>query len=442
MKTDEGLIRAVGVRALTAAIINYTVGAGIFVLPAAVAGTVGAAAPVAYVVCAVAMALIVACFASAGSRVSLSGGTYAYAEIAFGPYIGFMVAMILWFGSAVMASAFVVNVFVEALGQIVPALAGTVAKDAIILVVYAVLAVVNIRGVKIGSRVVQTVTVAKMLPLLILVAFGFFAIHGANLTWPGMPSASNLARTSTVLIFAFLGVESALTPSGEVKDPARTVPRAIFTALALTTILYIAIQVVSQGILGAELATNTKAPLAEAAGRALGSAGKSLVLIGAAISTLGYVAGDMLCSPRGIYALGRDGLIPPIIGRVNTRFSTPDVAIVIHAVLCTVFAISGTYNTLLIVSVLSTLVVYAICCLATIQLKRKNIRDEGAIPFNVPGGPVIPILATGMVVWLMSSSTRQEFTAMAVMAVVLTLLFFVMRMTRASAPTIPQVIEE
>jgi len=442
MKTDEGLIRAVGVRALTAAIINYTVGAGIFVLPAAVAGTVGAAAPVAYVVCAVAMALIVACFASAGSRVSLSGGTYAYAEIAFGPYIGFMVAMILWFGSAVMASAFVVNVFVEALGQIVPALAGTVAKDAIILVVYAVLAVVNIRGVKIGSRVVQTVTVAKMLPLLILVAFGFFAIHGANLTWPGMPSASNLARTSTVLIFAFLGVESALTPSGEVKDPARTVPRAIFTALALTTILYIAIQVVSQGIIGAELATNTKAPLAEAAGRALGSAGKSLVLIGAAISTLGYVAGDMLCSPRGIYALGRDGLIPPIIGRVNTRFSTPDVAIVIHAVLCTVFAISGTYNTLLIVSVLSTLVVYAICCLATIQLKRKNIRDEGAIPFNVPGGPVIPILATGMVVWLMSSSTRQEFTAMAVMAVVLTLLFFVMRMTRASAPTIPQVIEE
>ena len=436
MKTDEGLIRAVGVRALTAAIINYTVGAGIFVLPATVALNLGAAAPVAYLVCAIAMALIVACFASAGSRVSLSGGTYAYAEIAFGPYVGFMVAMILWFGSAVMASAFVVNVFVEALGQMTPALAGTVAKDAIIVVVYAILAVVNIRGVKIGSRVVQTVTVAKMLPLLILVAFGFFAVHGTNLTWPGMPSASNLARTSTVLIFAFLGVESALTPSGEVKDPARTVPRAIFMALALTTILYIAIQIVSQGILGAELATNTKAPLAEAAGRALGSAGKSLVLIGAAISTLGYVAGDMLCSPRGIYALGRDGLVPPIIGRVNTRFSTPDVAIVIHAALCAVFAISGTYNTLLIVSVLSTLIVYAICCLATIQLKRKNIQDEGAIPFNVPGGPVIPILATGMVVWLMSSSTRQEFTAMAVMLAVLTLLFFVMRVLRKPAPTI------
>lgn len=439
MKTDEGLIRAVGVRALTAAIINYTVGAGIFVLPATVAGNLGAAAPVAYVVCAVAMALIVACFASAGSRVSLSGGTYAYAEVAFGPYVGFMVAMILWFGSAVMASAFVVNVFVDMLGQIAPALASKVAKDAIIVIVYAGLAVVNIRGVKIGSRIVQTVTVAKMLPLLILVAFGFFAVHGANLAWPGMPSGSNLARTSTVLIFAFLGVESALTPSGEVKDPARTVPRAIFLALAVTTILYIAIQIVSQGILGAELATNTKAPLAEAAGRALGSAGKSLVLIGAAISTLGYVAGDMLCAPRGIYALGRDGLVPTIIGRVNPRFSTPDVAIMVHAALCAVFAISGTFVTLLIVSVLSTLIVYAVCCLAAIQLKRKKIQDEAAIPFNVPGGPVIPILATAMVVWLMSSSTREEFTAMAVMVLVLTLLFFVMRMIRKHAPTLSQV---
>jgi len=436
MKTDEGLIRAVGVRALTAAIINFTVGAGIFVLPATVAGKIGAAAPVAYLVCAVAMALIVACFASAGSRVSLSGGTYAYAEVAFGPYVGFMIATILWFGSAVMASAFVVNVFVDALGQFAPALASKVAKDAIIVIVYAGLAVVNIRGVKIGSRVVQTVTVAKILPLLILVAFGFFAINGANLAWPGMPSGSDLARTSTVLIFAFLGVEAALTPSGEVKDPARTVPRAIFSALAITTILYIAIQVVSQGILGAELATNTKAPLAEAAGRALGSAGKSLVLIGAAISTLGYVAGDMLASPRGIYALGREGLLPAIIARVNPKFSTPDVAIMVHAAFCAAFAITGTFVTLLIVSVLSTLIVYVVCCLATIQLKRMNVRHEGAIPFDVPGGPVIPILATAMVLWLMSSSTREEFTAMAVMVAVLTLLFFVMRVIRKPAPTI------
>lgn len=437
MKTNEGLIRAVGVRGLTASIVNYTIGAGIFVLPAVVAGKIGSAAPIAYVICAVAMGLIVACFASAGSRVSLSGGTYAYAEVAFGPYIGFMVAMILWFGSNVMSSAAVVNVFADALGQFVPSLAGKAAKDVIIVVVYSAFAVLNICGVKIGSRVVQTVTVAKVLPLLVLVLLGFFAVKGANLTWTGMPPLADLARTSTVLIFAFMGVESALTPSGEVMDPARTVPRSIFLALIITTILYIAIQTVSQGILGPGLATSTKAPLAEAAGVALGSAGKSLILIGAAISTVGFVAGDMLASPRGLFALGRDGLLPRSIANVNERFATPHVAIVIHALFCAAFALSGTFVTLVIVSVLSALIVYVICCLATIQLKRKNVRDEGAIPFNVPGGPVVPVLATAMVLWLMSSSTKREFLSMGVMIAVLTLLFFVLRtMRRSPAPTL------
>ena len=226
------------------------------------------------------------------------------------------------------------------------------------------------------------------------------------------------------------------------KDPARTVPRSIFLALVITTILYIAIQIVSQGILGPELATSTKAPLAEAAGRALGSAGKSLILIGAAISTFGFVAGDMLASPRGIYALGRDGLLPSVTSRVNERFATPHVAIVIHAVFCAAFALSGTFVTLVIVSVLSALIVYVVCCLATIQLKRKNVCDEGAIPFNVPGGPVIPILATAMVLWLMSSSTKQEFLAIGIMLVVLSLLFFLMRLKRTVDPTHSWIIDK
>ena len=90
MRSDPGFVRALGVRQLTASIINVTIGAGIFVLPAAAAATLGAAAPLAYIVCAVLMALIVCCFASAGSRVSLTGGLYAYVEVAFGPFVGFL----------------------------------------------------------------------------------------------------------------------------------------------------------------------------------------------------------------------------------------------------------------------------------------------------------------------------------------------------------------
>jgi basic amino acid/polyamine antiporter, APA family len=436
MKTDEGLIRAVGVRGLTAAIINYTIGAGIFVLPAVVAGKVGSAAPLIYVVCAVAMGLIVMCFAEAGSRVPLSGGTYAYAETAFGPYVGFMIAMLLWLGANVLASAAVANVSVDTLGQIFPVFSRPAVRTGFLIAMYAFFAYINIRGVKAGSRAVQTVTVGKLLPILLLIAVGLFAAKASNLSWPGVPPAADVSRTALILIFAFMGFESALTPSGEVKDPVRTVPRSIFIGLVSVTILYILIQIVSQGVLGPELATNEKAPLAETAKRVMGSGGRILVLVGAAISTFGFVGGDVLCSPRAVYALGRDGLLPSVFGRVHEQFRTPHVAIITHAALCAVLAVTGSFNALVVLSVLSALVVYLICCLATIQLQRKNVRVEGSIPYKVPGGRVVPILASAIVIWLMTSSTRQEFVAMAIAIAVLTLIYFLMRARRVAVPTV------
>jgi amino acid transporter len=432
MKTDEGLIRAVGVRGLTAGVVNYTIGAGIFVLPALAAARVGAAAPLIYAICAVTMGLIVLCFAAAGSRVSLTGGTYAYAEVAFGPYIGFIVATSLWFGANVLASAAVANVFMDMLGQIVPAAGTGALRTLIIIAMYALFTGINLLGVKIGAGFVQGVTLAKLAPLLALVAFGLFAINIDNLTWPGLPSTDVVARTTVMLIFAFLGVESALTVSGEVRDPARTVPRAIFSALVLVTLLYMAIQYVAQGVLGPDLATSTKAPLAETAKRVLGSGGQMLILIGAAISTFGYVAGDMLASPRSLFALGRDRLLPPVLASVNEKYHTPHVAIIVHGVLCATFAVTGSFAGLLVIATLATLIVYLICCAATIQLARMNVRAEGAVPFRVPGGPIIPVLACIVIVWLMTSSTRQEFIALAIMLAVETAVYLVMRTQRSA----------
>ena len=433
MTKDEGLIRAVGVRGLTAGMVNYMIGAGIFVLPAVVAARVGGAAVLVYVICAIAMAMIVLCFADAGSRVSLSGGTYAYAEVAFGPFIGFIVAMSLWF-SAVLASASVANIFVDTLSQLSPLFGERAIRSGTLILIYAALAVINIRGVKIGTAVVQTVTAAKLAPLLILIGVGLFAINVRNLAWPGIPSAGDLARTAVILIFAFSGIELALTPSGEVREPARTVPRALFAALVLVTLIYIGIQIVAQGVLGAELGTNTKAPLAETAKRILGSGGQMLVILGTAVSTLGYVAGDMLAAPRGIYALGRDRLLPAAIGSVHSRYRTPHVAIIAQAVFCLGLALSGTFEKLMVLSVISVLIVYLICCLATIQLQRRDIRDGGAIPFKVPGGPVIPVIASAIVVWLMTASTRSEVLAMGAMLVVETIVFLMMRLRRPPGP--------
>src|SRR5688500_3232353 len=192
--------------------IDYMIGAGIFVLRAVVAVRVGEAAPNVYDVCAVAMTLIVLCFADAGSRVSLSGGTYEYAQVAFGPYIGFVVATSLWLGSAVLASAAVASVFVDTLGQISPRLGEPAVRSAILILMYVGLAAVNIRGVKIGSGIVQTVTAAKLTPLLILVGVGLFAINAANLRWPGLPPVNEIGRTAVTRSLACLGLESALAP--------------------------------------------------------------------------------------------------------------------------------------------------------------------------------------------------------------------------------------
>jgi len=150
--TEPALRRVIGLRGLAAAIFNITVGAAIFVLPAHVAGTLGAAAPLAYLVCAVATALVALCIAEAGSRVPQSGGPYAYVERAFGPYAGYLCGVLLWLGITLAMSA-VATVLADALGALVPALGGQLPRAALLIVVFASLAVVNIRGAALGSEV-------------------------------------------------------------------------------------------------------------------------------------------------------------------------------------------------------------------------------------------------------------------------------------------------
>src|SRR5918994_4024114 len=124
---ERSLVRALGPWALAASIVNVTVGGGIFRLPAAVAQSLGPAAPLAYLVCAAAMGLIVLCIAEAGSRVSLTGGPYAYVEVAFGPFVGFLAGVLLWL-LGTFAVAAVSTVFADAVGALVPALASPAAS--------------------------------------------------------------------------------------------------------------------------------------------------------------------------------------------------------------------------------------------------------------------------------------------------------------------------
>ena len=434
---DEGLVRAIGTRALTLGVVNMIIGAGIFVLPALVARRLGAAAIVAYLVCAVAMGLVLLCFAEAGSRVARSGGVYGYVEVAFGPYAGFLVGNLLWFACGCLACASVTNALVGTVAQVAPWIGQGMPRAVAIILLYAGLAWANVRGVRIGSGVVQVVTLGKLTPLLLLIPVGLLAMHPANFAWPGFPSLSRLGDACLVLIYAFAGTETALIPGGEVRDPARTVPRAVLGALGIATALYLALQVVAQGVLGPDLGLNDKAPLAMVAERALGSGGRLLVLAGAAISTFGYVSGDILATPRTLFGFARDGLLPAAVGAVHPRYRTPYVAILVYAVITCLLAITGSFERLLILANVALMFVYLGCCLATIQLRRRAVRLESP-PFELPGGHVIPLLACGVVLWLLSNAERRELLAVGAMVAVATLVFLVARRrpTPGAAPAV------
>ena len=425
---EARLLRAIGLPALTASIVNQTIGAGIFVLPAIVAGGLGPAAPLAYIVCAGVMGLIVACFAAAGSRVSLTGGLYAYIEVAFGPFVGFLSGALYWL-MASFAVASVASAFAGSIGALTSIVDNQAARGALLASLFGALAFVNVRGVRSGSRVVQVVTVAKLLPLAILVVSGIWSIDPHALRWPGPPSLGALGRTSIILIFAFAGVEIAVAPAGEVRDPTRTVPRAIFTALAITTTFYLLIQVVAQGLLGSSLTNFASAPLAEAASRVLGATGRATVLVGGAVSMFGYISGDMLGSPRVLYAFGRDGTLPEPFRRVHPVFRTPHVAIAFYAIVVATLAISGTFAQLAILANVSALTLYGTAVAAAAELQRRNVRSEGA-PLRLPGGLTIPLLAIGMIVWLLSHATRRELAVEAIVLGIAAAFYFTRRRSR------------
>ena len=420
-RVDHQLVRGIGIPALTANIISSTIGAGIFVLPALVAQGLGPAAPLAFACCAVAMVLFVTCFAIAGSRVSLTGGLYAYVEVAFGKYVGFLAGM-LYFLTALGAVAGVVNVLANSIALVIPFLGSPAMRIVVMLAVYGVLVFINIRGVREGAGAVTVITLAKLLPLLLFICVGIFFIHPANLSWSAWPSSKSLGDAVILLIFAFVGIEVALIPSGEVKNPARTVPRSAYLALVITTIIYIMIQVVAQGTLGGDLANYKDAPLAEAAAKFLGNVGRTILIAGATISAFGFVTSDILSSPRMIFAFGRDGAIPKWFAHVHPRHRSPDVAIITYAVLAFALSVSGTFEKLAVLSNVAVLLMYLLCCAACWFLVQRDVRADGQ-PFNFPGMKIIPALAIIAIVWILSHATAWEFEVNGIVLAVASILY-------------------
>jgi amino acid transporter len=423
---EARLLRELGVRELATTIFNYTVGSGIFVLPALAVARLGAAAPLAYLVCMLVMGLVLLCLAEAGSRVSVTGGVYAYVETALGPLVGFIAGAVLLltglFGGGAVAVLFARTVIVM-LGLNWSGWYAT-----LIVAVVTTFVVINVRGVRNSARAMEFVTVLKIAPLLGFVLIGAAFVHHSNLMWDQLPSLTNVLGTAGVVIFAFSGIESALAPSGEVRAPWRTVPRAAFLALGAATVLYLAIQWVALGIVGNRLGADNVAPLAQAAAVFAGAPGRTVMIVAASISMLGYLSANILSTPRAIFAYARDGFLPAALCAVHDRYRTPHVAIIIHGCLVAALALTGSFERLAIFSNLTAFVLYMLCAIAVMVLRAHDVHSDGA-PFRIPGGALVPVatvLASG---WLLyATAARGDLVGLGLIVVLALLLYGVRRL--------------
>jgi amino acid transporter len=411
---DEGLVRAVGTGALGVGIINMVVGGGIFVLPGLVAAELGSAALIAYLVCSVAVGLVFLCFAEIGSRITSSGGSYAYVEDAFGPFAGFIASTLLWFGWAVLSDAAITIAMTETIGIAFPLLTQPVPRAIFIIALLTFLAGVNVTGVRSGVRLYVFNTMAKLVPLMLLLTVGVFAISADNLVFREWPSLGSIGTASVILFFAFAGAETGLSASGEIRNPTRTVPLGLLVGLTGILAIYVGLQTVAQGVLGTELANNTEAPLAAAAKVVFGDWGSKMLLVGGVISIYSTVSGDLLCTPRVIFAAARDNNLPRFLAKVHPKYRTPHVSIIAFCTMICAFALSGTFKPLAVVASGSILTVYAGVCLAVLQVRKRD-GMPAAGQFRLPFGPLIPILACLVVGWLLLQLTAEEATSLALL---------------------------
>lgn len=385
--SSEGLLRAIGRWSLAALVVNCIVGSGVFGLPSILSGLLGRASILAVLFGALAMGVIMACFAEVSSRFAQTGGPYLYAHEAFGRFLGIQVAWLVWF-VRVTSCAANANLFVTYLGEFWPQATRFSAKLTILTLLIGILAVVNFLGVRAGTGVSNAFTVAKLASLGLVGIAGaiyLFGSHNFVAAAAVTPGPGAWARAIVLLIFAYGGFEAALISAGEAKNPRRDMPFALFTALVTCAIIYGLIQWVVVGV----LPHASDRPLADVARIVIGPGGAVLVAMGALFSIYGYLSGNVLATPRISFALAEHGDFPSVFALVHPRFRTPYFSIIVFALLVWLLALLGSFAGNATLSAGSRIFYYGVVCAALPVLRRKQSRPA---LLRIPAGNAIAVL--------------------------------------------------
>src|SRR5579863_2153005 len=374
---------------MAALVVNCIIGSGVFGLPSVLASLLGRASIVAVLLAAIAIGIIMACFAEVSSRFAQTGGPYLYAQAAFGRFMGIQVAWLVWF-VRLTACAANANLFVVYLGEFWPDATRPALKLVILTLLLGILAAINFRGVKAGTRVSTSFTVAKLASLALVCIAGVIYLIATHRIIPHpvvAPGGKDWARAIVLLIFAYGGFEAAFISAGEAKDPRRDLPFGLLAALITCAVIYGLIQWVVVGVLPDS--AHSQRPLADVARIVLGPSGAWLTALGALFSIYGYLSGNVLGTPRITFALAERGDFPAFFGLVHRRFRTPYVSIFIFALLVWLLALFGSFAGNATLSAGSRLFYYGVVCASLPVLRRKQ---KTPATFNLPGGAILSVL--------------------------------------------------
>ena len=407
------LVRAIGRWSLAALTINCIIGSGVFGLPSVIAGALGNASPFAWLFAAAATGLVVACFAEVASRFDQSGGVYLYCRIAFGRTAGITVA---WFGLLARLTAIGANasLFVIYLAEFWPKVNSFLPRALVLLLLFGFLAVVNYVGVRSGALLSNFFTAIKLITLGAFIVGGLIFLELNHrpllISAPSGPPAKWF-HSILLLIFAFGGYETALTPGAEAKDPRRDYPFALFIALAACAFVYIMTQWIVISVVPLSQISNR--PIATAVQLMLGSRGADVVSLAVLLAGYGYLSANILGFPRMLFALAEQGDVPPIMAKVHARFSTPHIAVVVLSACALAFSLAGNFQWNVTISAMGRLIYYASVCAALPVLRRKKNVPEAQ--FRLPLGNLFALLAVAVSLLLFPKLDRRGLLVMGVL---------------------------
>jgi amino acid transporter len=386
---------------LTAAIVNGVIGSGIFGLPSAVAALTGVWSPLAVLIAGACVFLVLLCFAEVGSRFEDAGGPYLYAREAFGPVVGFQVGWLLLV-SRLLACAAALNILIVYVGVLVPPVATPAGRAITMTGAIAVATVINVTGVRLAAWTTNVFTIAKLLPLLLLIALGLPQIRSDVFATQAV-ARPDWREAVLFMVFAYGGFESMVIAASETRDPRRDTGPALLAAGAIVTLIYCLLQIVIVGVLPD--AGRSTTPVASALREILGPVGATLGSAAVILSVYGWLTGFTLMMPRVLYSMARHDELPSIFGRVHPRFRTPHVAIGANAILALAMGLYSSFAQAATFAAIARLAVFASTCAALMALRRKG----GPAPaFQLPGGTVIAVCGLTFSLWLISTRSSTE----------------------------------